>query len=139
MCAATSEASSCRSSPTTSPVQTLTTFVTGQCFNAFGVTPIMGRAISDADAPIYSPGARVALISHRLWTGTFAADPAVLGRSLQVNNVDVAIIGVLPRGFVGLEVDHGVDIFTTFDSVLAGRSPFVVNWPASSSADCVPV
>lgn len=101
------------------PVQTLTTFVTGQCFNAFGVAPIMGRAINDADAPIYSPGARVALISHRLWSGTFNADPSVLGKSLQVNNVDVTIIGVLPRGFVGLEVDYGVDIFTTFDSVLA--------------------
>ncbi len=100
------------------PIQTVTTFVTGQCFNAFGVSPVLGRSISEADAPIYSPGAHVALISHRLWTGTFGGDPAVLGTSLQVNNVDVTIIGVLPRGFVGLEVDHGVDIFTTFDSVL---------------------
>jgi len=100
------------------PVQTLTTFVTGQCVAAFGVTPALGRAITDADAPIYGPGARVALISHRLWTGRFNQDPSVLGRSLQVNNIDVTIIGVLPVGFLGLEVDHGVDIFTTFDSVL---------------------
>jgi predicted permease len=100
------------------PVQTLTTFVTGQCFGAFGVAPILGRAINESDAPIYSPGARVAVISHRLWTGTFNADPSVLGKMVQVNNVDVAIVGVLPHDFVGLEVDYGVDIFTTFDSVL---------------------
>ncbi|MEO8680535.1 MAG: ADOP family duplicated permease [Vicinamibacterales bacterium] len=100
------------------PVQTLTTFVTGQCFAAFGVTPALGRAITDADAPIYSPGARVALISHRLWTARFNGEPSVLGRAIQVNNVEVTIIGVLPQGFLGLEIDHGVDIFTTFDSVL---------------------
>jgi putative ABC transport system permease protein len=59
------------------------------------------------------------VISHRLWTGAFAGDPAVLGKSLLVNNVTVTIVGVLPRGFVGLEVDYGVDIFTPFDAVLA--------------------
>jgi predicted permease len=101
------------------PVQTLTTFVTAQCFNAFGVTPILGRAISEAEAPIYGAGAHVAMISHRLWTGAFAGDPAVLGKSLLVNNVSVTIVGVLPRGFVGLEVDYGVDVFTPFDAVLA--------------------
>lgn len=101
------------------PVQTLTTFVTGQCFKTFGVTPILGRAIEDADAPIYRPGARVAVISHRLWVNVFNADPAILGRSLLVNNVEVDIIGVLPRGFVGLDVDSGVDIFTPFDAVAA--------------------
>jgi predicted permease len=100
------------------PVQTLTTFITGRCFETFGVSPILGRRITDADAPINGPGAHVAVISHRMWTNAFAADPAVLGKSLQVNNVDVAIIGVLPLGFVGLEVDYGVDVFTTFDSVL---------------------
>jgi putative ABC transport system permease protein len=100
------------------PVQTSTTFITAHCLTAFGVRPLMGRGITDEEAPIYGQGARVALISHRLWTTVFSADPAVLGQSLQVNNVDVTIIGVLPRGFLGLEIDYGVDIFTTFDSVL---------------------
>ena len=42
----------------------------------------------------------------------------MLGRPIQVNNVELGIIGVLPPGFVGLEVDHGVDIYTPFDTVL---------------------
>lgn len=101
------------------PIETLTTFVTGQCFEALGVRPIVGRAITEADAPIYSPGARVAVISHRLWTRVFGSDQNVLGRTLQVNNVDVEIVGVLPQGFIGLEVDHGVDVFAPFDTILA--------------------
>ena len=100
------------------PVQTSTTFVTGECFAAFGITPIMGRGISDADAPIHGAGAHVAVISHRLWTSTFNSDPNVLGQSMLVNNVPVTIIGVLPRGFTGLEIDTGIDIFTPFDAVL---------------------
>ncbi|MGH9218037.1 MAG: ABC transporter permease, partial [Vicinamibacterales bacterium] len=100
------------------PVQTATTFVTGECFNAVGITPIMGRAITEADSPIHGAGAHVAVITHRLWTSTFNSDPAVLGQSMLVNNVPVTIIGVLPRGFAGLEIDTGVDIFTPFDAVL---------------------
>ncbi|HUQ86390.1 MAG TPA: ADOP family duplicated permease [Vicinamibacterales bacterium] len=104
------------------PLQTSTTFVTSECFNAFGIAPILGRGLSEADAPILGPGANVAVISHRLWTTTYNSDPSVLGHSMLVNNVPVTIVGVLPRGFVGLEIDTGVDIFTPFDAVLpAGR------------------
>jgi predicted permease len=101
------------------PVQTSTTFVTSECFNAFGLTPILGRGITEEEAPINGAGARVAVISHRLWSNTFSSDPNILGQSMTVNNVPVTIIGVLPKGFTGVEVDTGVDIFTPFDSVLA--------------------
>ena len=100
------------------PVQTSTTFITSECFNAFGISPILGRGLTEAEAPIMGAGAHVAVISHRLWTTTFNSDPAVLGKSMLVSNVPVTIIGVLPRGFTGLEIDTGVDIFTPFDAVL---------------------
>lgn len=101
------------------PVQTSTTFVTSECFNAFGITPMLGRGITEDEAPINSPGAKIAVISHRLWATTFGSDPGVLGQSMLVNNVPVTIVGVLPKGFTGVEVDTGIDIFTPFDSVLA--------------------
>lgn len=104
------------------PVQTLTTFVTGECFSAFGVAPFMGRSIAETEAPLRGPGAHIAVISHRLWKNTYHGDPGVLGHSMLVNNVPVTIVGVLPAGFTGLDVDSGVDIFTPFDAVLpAGR------------------
>ena len=100
------------------PVETSTTFVTSECFNAFGIAPIMGRGFTETDAPILGAGAHVAVITHRLWTATFNSDPSVLGRSMLVNNVPVTIIGVLPKGFVGLEIDTGIDIYTPFDAVI---------------------
>ena len=100
------------------PLQTSTTFVTAECFNAFGIAPILGRAITEEEAPILGAGAHVALISHRLWSTTFNSDPAVLGKAILVSNVPVSIIGVLPRGFNGLEIDSGVDIFVPFDAVI---------------------
>jgi predicted permease len=100
------------------PVQTTTTFVTSECFNAFGVTPIMGRGITEEEAPINGAGARIAVITHRLWSATFNSDPAILGKSMTVNNVPVTVVGVMPKGFAGLEVDTGVDIFVPFDAVL---------------------
>lgn len=108
-----------------SPVQTSTTFITAECLAAFGVTPVIGRGITDADAPVRGPGAHVALISHRLWTSAYNADPAAVGQIILVNNVPLTIIGILPRGFAGLEIDSGIDIFTPFEAVLPaarGRS-----------------
>lgn len=100
------------------PVQTLTTFVTGECFDAFGIRPILGRAITSEDSPIYGKGAQVAVISHRLWTGAYGGAPDVLGKTILINNVTATIVGVLPRGFLGLDVDGGVDVYTPFDAVL---------------------
>jgi predicted permease len=100
------------------PVQASTTFITGRCLDTFGVRPILGRPITDEDAPLHTRGARVALITHRLWRRVYNADAAVLGQTIQVNNVELAIVGVLPPQFIGLEVDHGVDIYTPFDTVI---------------------
>ena len=57
------------------PTQAILASVTGQCFTTFGVTPILGRAIADADVPLTRPGNRVAVIGHRFWTRMFGADP----------------------------------------------------------------
>jgi predicted permease len=100
------------------PLETNTTFMTSECLDAFGIAPILGRGLTEADAPINGAGAHVALISHRLWTNTYRRDPAVLGQSMLVNNVAVTIVGVLPVGFTGLEIDNGIDIFTPFDAVI---------------------
>jgi predicted permease len=44
----------------------------------------------------------VALISTRLWKRLLAADPAILGSTMTVNDVPLTIIGILPDGFAGL-------------------------------------
>ena len=48
--------------------------------------------------------APVAVISHKLWAGKYAADPHILGRTIVVNRAPFVIIGVAPSGFRGASV-----------------------------------
>jgi len=61
-----------------------------------GVQPLFGRTFTaDEDRP----GApRVALISEALWRGQFAADPAIIGRDVRINDVAHQVIGVMAEG-----------------------------------------
>jgi putative ABC transport system permease protein len=71
--------------------------VTEDFFKVFGVQPFMGRTFSPDEQ---KPGAALAvLISRGLWQRAYGADPAVLGRSIQVARMPGTIIGVMPAGF----------------------------------------
>ncbi|HYN07737.1 MAG TPA: ABC transporter permease [Vicinamibacterales bacterium] len=61
-----------------------------------GVSPAVGRSF---DAEEQRRTQAVALISHRLWTTRYGSDPRVLGRTILLNEVSHAIVGVLPAGF----------------------------------------
>lgn len=103
-------------------MQAIGALVTGNCFDAFGVRPILGRTIQPPDAPLMSAGGHVAVISHRLWTRLFGADSAALGKAIQVEGISLEVIGVMPQGFSGLHADSGVDVFVPFDSIFPARA-----------------
>ena len=66
-------------------------------FPALGVSPILGRTYTPAeDAPGHE---HVVVISHRLWSERFGNDPAILGRSLNLNAIPYTVIGVMPANF----------------------------------------
>ena len=71
--------------------------VTPAFLHVLGVRPIIGRDLSDADAP--SRGGHIALISHALWMKRFNGDPAVLSRSMTLDGKLYSIAGVLPPSF----------------------------------------
>lgn len=65
-------------------------------FRAIGQTPQMGRGFVDADE---QPGApRVLVIAHHVWQQRYGGDPAILGKTVRVNEVPMAVIGVMPAG-----------------------------------------
>jgi predicted permease len=108
------------------PTQGVAAFVTGRCFSVFGVRPVLGRAIIDADAPIMTPGARVVVISDRIWNRLFNRDPDAIGRTMHVGDSEATVIGVLPPGFRGIHADTGIDVFAPPDSLVPateGRRP----------------
>jgi hypothetical protein len=68
-------------------------------FDFLGVDASRGRVFH---APENSEP--VAVISHVLWTGRFASDPAIVGSAVTINGQALSVIGVAPQGFAGLEV-----------------------------------
>ena len=65
-------------------------------FDATGLKPLAGRTFTaDEDQQGAPP---VAVISERLWTNRFAADPATVGRSMTLNGVNYTIVGIVPSG-----------------------------------------
>ena len=80
--------------------------VSSEFFPLLGVTPILGRTLSEEDDRPNAPS--VAVISHRLWQRRFGGDPRVIGRLVQLNEGAVAIVGVMPAGFQFMYPDNDV-------------------------------
>jgi len=71
--------------------------VSANLFSVLGETPALGRAFGPGDE---RPGHdRVVVLSHALWQGRFAGDPAAVGRVILVEGVSREIVGVMPPGF----------------------------------------
>src|SRR5438270_409818 len=68
--------------------------VTANFLKVLGVAPQLGRDFSDADDVPH--GAKVALISDKMWRKRFGASREVLGQHLLVDGLSYEIIGVLP-------------------------------------------
>jgi putative ABC transport system permease protein len=62
-----------------------------------GVRPVLGRDFAAEDDLPHAP--RVGLLTYAAWKGRFGGDPAVLGRVLEVDNLPVQVVGVLPQSF----------------------------------------
>jgi putative ABC transport system permease protein len=71
--------------------------VTANFFALLGVDPAYGRHFtSDEEKP---GGPRVVILSHRLWTRRFGADPSIVGRTIRLDGFDQTVVGVMPREF----------------------------------------
>lgn len=83
--------------------------VTGSFFSGLGVTPVLGRVISDADEQPGAPPA--AVISAAYWRAGFRGDPSVLGKTIAVNGLVFTVVGVAPPGFFGVQPGRAVEIW----------------------------
>ena len=78
-------------------------------FATLGVTAARGRTFSEDEDQRGAPA--VAVISDRYWRRVFNADPNVLGRTVTVSGTAATIIGILPRGFRGLQLSEAPDLY----------------------------
>jgi predicted permease len=84
--------------------------VTGNYFDVLGVRAEQGRVLmpSDASAPGRDP---VVVISDGLWRRDFGADPAIVGRTIDVNNLPLTVVGVADPAFHGTTVVYDVEVY----------------------------
>jgi predicted permease len=78
---------------------------TGNYYQLLGVTARAGRTILPDDDRAAAPP--VAVISSKYWHARFGTDPAVIGKTVRINNVPVVIVGVLSPDFTGVQQPVG--------------------------------
>jgi predicted permease len=75
--------------------------VSGNYFDALGVTPRLGRGFREDEDKVPGRDAVVVLGSD-FWRHQFASDSSVVGRTVRLNGRDFTVIGVAPETFPGL-------------------------------------
>ena len=90
--------------------RTLGELVSGTYFGVLGIGTVLGRAIGPEDDRV-PDGHPVVVLSYDYWKQRFGGDPQIIGKTLLVNNYQMAVIGVSQPGFDGVEVGTSTKIF----------------------------
>ncbi len=79
------------------PVRLTGTAVSAELLSVLGARPELGRTFhSGEDA---ANGDNYVVLSHALWEQRFGRDPAIIGRSIQLEGVSRQVLGVMPVDF----------------------------------------
>ncbi len=71
--------------------------VTANFFPLLGIRPMLGRQFLPEEEVVSGP--HVVMLSHRLWQRRYAGDPALVGRTIQIDGVAHEVVGILPPDF----------------------------------------
>src|SRR5262249_13759808 len=78
------------------PEQVRARKVTWNLWSVLGAQPALGRIFTEDED---NNGARVAVLSHRLWQRRFGGASDIIGRKISINDEAYEVIGVMPRSF----------------------------------------
>jgi putative ABC transport system permease protein len=90
--------------------------------DVLGVRLLMGRNFVDEES--VWEGRPAAILTHGFWTRRFGADPAIVGRSITLNDIPTEVVGILPATF---------DFSSTFTP--GSRVDFLRPFPISDETD----
>ncbi len=90
--------------------RTLGELVSGTYFGVLSVGTVLGRPIGPEDVRV-PDGHPVVVLSYDYWKRRFGGDPQIIGKTLLVNNYQMAVIGVAQPGFDGVELGASSKIF----------------------------
>ena len=102
--------------------------VSANFFGYFDAPPELGRYFGEAeDQP--PQGSPVAVLSHAYWQAQYGGSRAVIDTMLQIGPTMYTVIGVAPRGFVGMWADRPPAVFIPITSYAAATfAPRPGNW-----------
>jgi predicted permease len=84
--------------------------VSGNFFQMLGIDMAHGRGfVADEDRP--GDPRPVAILTHDFWQSAFGGDPAIVGRSVRVNDTPFTIVGVVSQAFGNAEPAYGRSVF----------------------------
>jgi putative ABC transport system permease protein len=64
-------------------------------FRVLGVSPIIGRVFTDEEGLVEDK----VVLSYGMWQRRYAGDPAILGKTIQLNGNPYTVLGVMPAEF----------------------------------------
>lgn len=79
------------------PVRVRGGYVSANFFEMLRVQPAMGRGFRTGEDQVGAE--RVVVLNHSVWRDMYGSDPAILGKSLILDNNPFTVIGVMPAGF----------------------------------------
>ena len=106
-------------------------YVSSGFFRTLGVQPVLGRTFLPGEDRALDH--RVAVLSHGYWQRQFQADPAILGKTIEVDTFrggTYIIVGVMPPRF---DYPRAIDIYLPMAFWGAGPLP-----PPDSAGRCCP-
>ncbi len=86
--------------------------VSANYFDVLGVKPVLGRFFLADEEARAVPNV---VLGYSVWKTRYAADPAIVGKSIEVARHPVTVIGVAPEGFVGAAPGLRDDLWVTLD------------------------
>jgi predicted permease len=84
--------------------------VSADFFTMADAGPLLGRPM-DADADRVTDPPSVTVLSHAFWQRRFGADPAVIGKNIELNGQSFAVLGITRPGFTGFDPEVSVDLW----------------------------
>ena len=92
-------------------------YLTSNAFNFFGVPASLGRGLQPSDATDGQDPAPVVVLGYKFWTRHYAADPSVLGRTIQLMRKNYTVVGVASSRFTWGDGDVYLPLKVTGDQV----------------------
>ncbi len=88
--------------------------VSANYFDVLGIKPTLGRffVAEEETRPDAVPNV---VLGYALWKTRYAAEPAIVGKSIEVARHPVTVIGVAPQGFVGAMPGLRDDLWITLN------------------------